>query len=888
MNCLGTKWMLTAPRTGDAPAGPAARCRAGLVVLAALLSFSLASAAWAADYYVDRTNPNCSDVGPGTQAQPYCAISAALAAHHDPGTTINVLPGLYREQVTLPASGLSDSPIVLKALPGPGQPVVVDGTDDFSASGLWSQYSGDVWLASSVTWAPVQVFADNTRLTASTAPAASLPARSFEYVAGSGLYVNAGGGNPGDHQTQVGHRPYGLFASGKSWARIEGFTVQRCDDRGIQLTSAASNLEVVGNTVSFSGRMGIQVVGGSGNRIASNVVSDNGDHGISLTSGATGCRIEGNEAFRNAYPTARKANGIYLYGCSNNVIQRNRWHDNQDTGEHIQSASNNNLSIQNLSWHNGDHGYDHLAATGNVHIGDVAYGNYKDGFSFEGDSPNNQLFDAIAAENGLTTNEFDLWVDATSSAGFESNDNLFWNSAPQSPVKVGTALYARVSDETAATGLDTRSLQQNPLFVNPAQGDFHLQSGSPAIDNANTGVTGWPETDAEGLSRADDPATPNRGMGPVAYADRGALEFRPSGSGGNQAPIAALTVTPASGVEPLAVTADASGSHDPDGTIASYRFDFGDGTVVGPQADSIATHTYAAGHWVATVVVTDDAGATGSASVPVTVTRANNQPPVAKLSITPSSGAAPLAVTADASASFDPDGTIVTYLFDFGDGTKEGPRTFATATHTYGAGNWTAKVIVTDSDGATGIDSVLVSVAPGSNLVGNPSFETDLTGWAPTGGATLQRVSGGYSGSYSMAVLGPANTSIFGVTDQPNWVASTPAAGTRYRFSAWVRSATSTGRVRIRVQESRAGQFQGWAQSSPVALSPSWTQLSLDYSTFWGGSTLDFVIQDRPAKTSEVFQVDAVSIVIVTPAPAATLLYGAPGSVPAADGARLG
>jgi len=72
-----------------------------------------------------------------------------------------------------------------------------------------------------------------------------------------------------------------------------------------------------------------------------------------------------------------------------------------------------------------------------------------------------------------------------------------------------------------------------------------------------------------------------------------------------------------------------------------------------------------------------------------------------------------------------------------------------------------------------------------------------------------------------------------------------------------------------------------------VSLSSSWRQLSLDYSTFWGGSTLDFVIQDRPAKTSEVFQVDAVSIVIVTPAPAATLLYGAPGGVPAAD-TRLG
>ena len=178
-----------------------------------------------ATYYVDNRNASCSDVGAGTQAQPYCTIGAALAAHHDPGTTMNVLPGLYREQVTLPASGLSGSPIILKAVPGPGQPVVVDGTDDFTSTALWSQSSGDVWLAASVTWAPRQVFADDARLSPSTLAPASLPAKSFEYVAGVGLFVNAGGGNPGSHRTQVGHRPYGFLVSGKSWVTIDAFTI---------------------------------------------------------------------------------------------------------------------------------------------------------------------------------------------------------------------------------------------------------------------------------------------------------------------------------------------------------------------------------------------------------------------------------------------------------------------------------------------------------------------------------------------------------------------------------------------------------------------------------------------------------------------------------------
>ena len=49
------------------------------------------------------------------------------------------------------------------------------------------------------------------------------------------------------------------------------------------------------------------------------------------------------------------------------------------------------------------------------------------------------------------------------------------------------------------------------------------------------------------------------------------------------------------------------------------------------------------------------------------------------------SGAAPLAVTADASASTDPVG-ITGYTFSFGDGTVVGPQPGATVTHTYTAG----------------------------------------------------------------------------------------------------------------------------------------------------------------------------------------------------------
>jgi len=99
-----------------------------------------------------------------------------------------------------------------------------------------------------------------------------------------------------------------------------------------------------------------------------------------------------------------------------------------------------------------------------------------------------------------------------------------------------------------------------------------------------------------------------------------------------------------------------------------------------------------------------------------------NTAPKAALTVTPSSGAAPLSVTLDASASTSGVG-IASYTFAFGDGTVVGPQAGATAAHSYGAGgNFTAQVTVTDINGATGTATAPVSVgAPVAALTVNPS-----------------------------------------------------------------------------------------------------------------------------------------------------------------------
>ena len=100
----------------------------------------------------------------------------------------------------------------------------------------------------------------------------------------------------------------------------------------------------------------------------------------------------------------------------------------------------------------------------------------------------------------------------------------------------------------------------------------------------------------------------------------------------NRPPIAALVVTPPGGAAPLSVTADASGSSDPDGRIVSYQFNFGDGAVVTSLSSPTATHTYdRLGNWPLSVSVTDNAGATVSITTRVSVTGI----PVASVSVSP-------------------------------------------------------------------------------------------------------------------------------------------------------------------------------------------------------------------------------------------------------------
>ncbi|MBN1422700.1 MAG: PKD domain-containing protein [Planctomycetes bacterium] len=86
----------------------------------------------------------------------------------------------------------------------------------------------------------------------------------------------------------------------------------------------------------------------------------------------------------------------------------------------------------------------------------------------------------------------------------------------------------------------------------------------------------------------------------------------------NREPTASFTADPVTGDAPLEVAFDGSASDDPDGTIASWAWDFGDGESGSGERTS---HTYASpASYTVTLTVTDDGGATDSATLQISVT----------------------------------------------------------------------------------------------------------------------------------------------------------------------------------------------------------------------------------------------------------------------------
>jgi parallel beta-helix repeat protein len=585
---------------------------------------------------------------------------------------------------------------------------------------------------------------------------------------------------PGASVAVSGGNGVGINLATVSWVVVQGFTVTKTPGYGINVTNS-SNVTIAGNHVSLAGqpvsgqnKTGIRLSGTTDSLVSGNTSDHNSDYGIMLTSGCTRDEVRGNLTFNNSKVYERATAGIRLYQSPGNTVDRNISHDNQDSGIESYPGSNNTLIYDNVVYNNGDHGIDDLTTTGQRIISNTAYHNVTAGINVEGGSTGATVENNISVDNGIKSprTHSDIRIEHGSTAGTTVDYDLVYLTVPDTVMIWDSVSYSSLAAFQNASGQESHGIYADPRWFNAAGGDFRLRPGSPAIDSANSGVSGEPDTDVLGAPRFDDPGTANTGIGPITFADRGAYEFQQ----GSSPPNAALTVTPSAGTVPFQVTADASASTG-DHPIVSYTFDFGDGSgAVGPQASSSATHMYTT------------------------------------------------------------------------------------------AGTYTASVTVTDNQGLSSTATAQVTARPTTptNLVGNPGFESGLSGWNTSGsdaGVTITQISGGHSGSFAARLANPGSTAAtYTLNDSPNWANST-SQGT-YTGSIWVRSDTPGAKLNLRFREYVGSTLVGSATST-ATLTSSWQEVTVDYSPASpGSSTLDFNAYVAKGAAGTSFDADDASITV--------------------------
>ncbi len=308
-----------------------------------------------------------------------------------------------------------------------------------------------------------------------------------------------------------------------------------------------------------------------------------------------------------------------------------------------------------------------------------------------------------------------VYVNATDSANLTSKSASATNTIGDSPPTVSfTESATTVPTGTTITLTITAADPDgnvSALALSWGDGTIHSLAGSATSDSHAYSRAGAYQVYVN--------ATDDAGLTTKSTVSTKTITDRP--------PVANFTESSPTALTGVAVSFNATSSIDPDGTVTLYSWSFGDGNL---GTGGIISHAYStAGTYTVTLTVTDDSDSTGVASSTVTI---RDRPPVASFVLTPSPSLTLTSISFNATGSFDPDGTIVGYGWDFGDGSA--PGSGVTVSHSYSkSGNYTVVLAVTDNNGLASVSSKVEAVLDTPPV---PSFS-----YSPSSPLTGQTVS---------------------------------------------------------------------------------------------------------------------------------------------------
>jgi len=488
-------------------------------------------------YYVDATAGN--DAWSGTSVStPWKTISKVNSETFEPGDQILFKRGeTWRETLNVPSSGAPGNPIVFGAYGTGAKPKII-GSEQITG---WSVYSGNQWRASSVSkpgWpgeenGPVWFIGQDGIIHwgKEETVLANVDAEYDWYWDSSGYLITYSPTDPDSRYLSVeaATRRNSISRGSSSYIAIQDIELAYTYGACLRIDiGSLHHWTIDGNTVHHCG----EIVGGGGSHawaahgiyceapnsiIKNNLVYECGNHGIYVLGAGNpnyNVIVEHNEVY-NCYHT-----GIDIMGLGGAIVQNitvrynkvyttSAYNSPTVTMEAIYFSSDgwnngkmmNSKAYYNIVYNLINRGIEVGQNCHNIEVyNNVAYGTnpiadagMSTGFWVEGAGS----ITNITLKNNIAMDTRDACFFIGTTAHLKEVDNNFWYQSDNSiPYVILNSPWNKwyYDDQAAyqsATGLDIHGLWDvNPIFVNPSNNDFHLQSISPAIDaGANIGLT---------------------------------------------------------------------------------------------------------------------------------------------------------------------------------------------------------------------------------------------------------------------------------------------------------------------------------------------------------------------------------------------------------------
>ena len=614
--------------------------------------------------------------------------------------------------------------------------------------------------------------------------------------------------------------------------------------------SKTQNITITNSTISYVNNNGINVKKAKNISVTNSSITNVGmvaGMGLSGDGQYFGVTYLGDNAtFSNNTVSNIGYSGVYFMG-QNSTISNNFVHDFcmvKDDGAGIYTYASNLTGT---------------SVSGNIVLNGIGnpYGtsngqNYAEGI-YADDETNNLIISGNTVANGAgrgiyihNAHEIQILNNTVYNNGSYQIHFAHDNIAPSDPIRninmKGNIFFARTSDQivvrfsTVSNDIQNFGVADNNYYARPINEPTTLY-----IPGTNNTLSGWRSFSGQDINSKASPKTITNlndlrfeynatssakvvNLG-ATYIDvtgksySGSITLQPytsavliyqSGTVSNQSPTANAGPDQNFFLPTNSTTLNGSGT-DSDGSIASYQWTKIAGpsqfTIVSPTQAQTVINNLVQGTYQFQLTVTDNLGATGSDTVVITVNAASNQLPTANAGPNQNITLPTNTVTINGSGS-DPDGNIASYQWTKISGTSQftivSPTQAQTVINNLVQGTYQFQLTVTDNLGATGSDTVVVTVnaAPNQAPTANAGANQNIT--LPTNTVTLLGSANDPDGtiaSYSWSkISGPSQFTIVSPT-QAQTVINNLVQGT-YQFQLTVTDnmgSTATSSVTVTV-----------------------------------------------------------------------------------------